>query len=79
MGAEPVTVPDDVTPEGVDLAMTAILLRAGIHGQEVPSYGEKAWLMAIAVVAERQAFRPFRRPTDSSRGPQTVRSASSAA
>ena len=73
------TPPDDITPGGVDLATTAILLRAGIHGQDVPGYGEKAWSWAIARVAERETHRPFRRPTDSSRGPQTLRAASSAA
>lgn len=72
-------MPDDVTPGGVELAATALLLRAGLHAGDVPGYGEKAWTQAIAVVAEKEAFRPFRRPTDSSRGPQTVRAASSAA
>lgn len=56
------TVPDDITPGGVDLAMTAILLRAGNHGQEVPSYGEKAWSWAIAGVAERGPSAPSGAP-----------------
>jgi hypothetical protein len=76
-----VSVPPDVTPGGVELAVTALLLKAGLHAGDVPGYGEKAWAQAIAVVAERQAFRPFRRPTDSlgPRGPQTVRSLSGGA
>lgn len=32
------TIPADIQPHEVDLAVTALLIRAGLHGEAVPSY-----------------------------------------
>ncbi len=55
-------VPADIQPAEVDLAVTAILLRAGITAEPVPSYDRPTLDAAIARVARTLTYRPLRRP-----------------
>jgi len=55
-------VPDNIQPAEVDLAVTAILLRAGITAEPVPSYDRPTLDAALARVARTLTYRPLRRP-----------------
>ena len=54
-------VPDNIKPPEVDLAATAILLRAGIYAEEVPVYPEASIRREITRIAHAMAWRPFAR------------------
>jgi hypothetical protein len=43
-----VTIPPGIQPAEVDLAVTALLIRAGIHGEAVPSYDPERMGRVIA-------------------------------
>jgi hypothetical protein len=49
-----VTIPATIRPSEVDLAVTAILLRDGLHGQAVPSY-DAALVGRVVAQAARKA------------------------
>ncbi|TXN04863.1 hypothetical protein FV242_05785 [Methylobacterium sp. WL64] len=61
------TVPADITPDGVYLAVTAALLRDGTDAAVIPSYDAQAWSRAFARVVSGLTFQPARIPTDSRR------------
>lgn len=55
-------VPEDIQPAEVDLAVTALLLRAGLYGEEVPTCETPSLIRAIDRIAHRLTWRPFERP-----------------
>lgn len=48
------TIPPGIRPQEVDLAVTAILLRDGLHGEAVPSY-DAALVGRVVARAARKA------------------------
>ena len=56
------TVPATIQPPEVDLLVTAILLRAGLNAEVVPSYDRPTIDRAIADVARTLTYRPLQRP-----------------
>lgn len=48
------TIPPGIQPAEVDLAVTALLIRAGIHGEAVPSY-DAALVGRVVARAARKA------------------------
>lgn len=54
-------VPDTIRPPEVDLAVTAILLRAGIYGEAVPAYSEPALIRALTRISHAMTWPRTRR------------------
>ena len=56
------TVPDDIRPPEVDLAVRADLLREGLYADVIPSYEREAIDEQLARIAERLTYGPLQRP-----------------
>lgn len=56
------TVPDDIQPPEVDLAVRANLLREGLYADPIPDFEWEAIDEQLARIAERLTYGPLQRP-----------------
>lgn len=56
------TVPDDIRPAEVDLAVRAGLLRDGLYSDPIPGYDQAVIAEQLARIARRLTYAPLRRP-----------------
>lgn len=55
------TVPPDIRPDEVDLAVRADLLRAGLYADPIPGYNREVLAEGLARIVERLTYDPLGR------------------
>lgn len=55
-------VPATIQPAEVDLAVTAILLRAGLYGQAIPAYSDASLIRELRRISYDLTWPRSRRP-----------------